>query len=176
MTIIRTKRLTLRPLLASDAKAIAGLAGDWDVASMTSRIPFPYDDSLAAEWIDGQSAGDFVRGIELNGQLIGAAGYFPNTDGAIEIGYWIGKPWWGHGFATEAARALIHYCFTNAGLSKLSCCHFIDNHGSRRVIQKLGFKRIGACSAYCDARRSEVATVRYELRRPALAYFWRRAA
>ena len=76
---------------------------------------------------------------------IGAVGYFPNDNGDTEIGYWVGRPWWGQGFATEATRALIHYCFTNGGMASLACCHFIDNDASRRVIQKLGFKSVGPC-------------------------------
>ncbi len=176
MTIIRTKRLILRPLEASDAGRVAELAGDWDIASMTARIPYPYDATLATDWIANHSENDFVRGIEWNGELIGCAGYFPNDNGETEIGYWIGKPWWGQGFATEATRGLIRYCFTNAGLASLWCCHFVDNDASRRVIQKLGFKPAGTCQAYCDARLCDIATERYQLRRPALAFLWRRAA
>jgi [ribosomal protein S5]-alanine N-acetyltransferase len=173
MTTLHSKRLILRPLKLEDAGRVAELAGDWDIASMTARIPYPYDVSLAEDWIKTHPLTDFVRGIEFKGELIGATGFFPNDNGDTEIGYWIGRPWWGQGFATEATRALIHYCFTNAGLSRLACCHFIDNPASRRVIQKLGFKSTGPCKCYCDARQCDVPTERYVLKRPALAVFWR---
>ena len=173
---MKTKRLHLRPLEDRDAPRIAELAGDWAVASMTARIPYPYDATLSQQWISGLDPGEFVRGIELQGELIGAVGYFPHEDGATEIGYWIGRPWWGRGFATEAASLLVRYCFSNEGKTRLVCCHFIDNQASQRVIKKLGFRSTGTCRAYCEARQSEVATVTYELRRPLMARFWRRAA
>ena len=173
---MKSKRLTFRPLDDGDAPRIASLAGDWAVASMTARIPFPYDETQSHDWIMGLDAGEFVRGVEFEGELIGAVGYFPHDDGVIEIGYWIGRPWWGRGFGTEAANFLVRYCFTNQGMRRLTCCHFIDNQASRRVIEKLGFKSTGTCRAYCEARKSDVATVTYELRRPMMARFWRPAA
>ena len=173
---MKTKRLTLRPLEDRDAPRIVALAGDWAVASMTARIPYPYDETHSHQWISGLDDGEFVRGIEFDGELIGAVGYFHDADGVAEIGYWIGQPWWGRGFATEAASMLVRYCFTNGGMSRIVCCHFADNPASQRVIEKLGFTTTGTCKAYCEARRSDVATVRYEMRRPMMARFWRRAA
>ncbi len=173
---MKTKRLTLRPLNHRDAPRIAVLAGDWAVASMTARIPYPYSETHSRQWISGLEPNEFVCGVEFEGDLIGATGYFPHDDGSVEIGYWIGQPWWGRGFATEAARLLVRYCFTNRGMTRLVCCHFIDNAGSQRVIEKLGFIATGTCKAYCEARQCDVATVRYELRRPLMARFWRRAA
>lgn len=174
--IMKTRRLQFRPLERGDAPRIAALAGDWAVASMTARIPFPYDEAQSQEWISGLEENEFVRAVTLEGELIGAVGYFPHDDGSVEIGYWIGQPWWGRGFATEAAAMLVRYCFTNQGMARLVCCHFIDNQASQRVIEKLGFKSTGTCRAYCEARKSDVATVRYEMRRPLMAMFWRRAA
>jgi ribosomal-protein-alanine N-acetyltransferase len=99
-----------------------------------------------------------------------------NDERTAEIGYWIGKPWWGHGFATEAASALVRYCFATVGFKRLICCHFEDNAASRRVIEKLGFYPNGVCSAWCEARQEEVPTRSYEMRRPMAALFWRRSA
>ena len=59
---------------------------------------------------------EFVRGVERDGELIGAIGYIASEPGQAEIGYWIGKPWWGNGYATEAAGTLMHYCFGEARL------------------------------------------------------------
>lgn len=173
---MRTKRLVLRPLQRSDAKRIAELAGDWDVARMTARIPFPYAEVQALEWIEGLYEGEVVRAIEHEGTLVGLVGYMPQDKGAAEIGYWIGKPYWGHGYATEAAQAMMRHCFGEVRLSRLTCCHFADNPASERVIAKLGFRRTGMCKAYSEARQAEAATVRYERKRPLTAVFWRRAA
>jgi len=173
---MKSRRLKFRELNDGDAARIAELAGDWDIARMTARIPYPYSEPLAHQWLRGIEPGEFVRAVELGGELIGAVGYMPAADGSAEIGYWIGKPWWGRGFATEAAQALVRYCFASAGFGRLTCCHFIDNPASARVISKLGFRRIGPCTAWCEARGAEVDTVHYERRRSVISRFWRRAA
>ncbi len=135
---------------------------------MTSRIPHPYSLIDADLWIGSIGNDEFVRGVVHDGDLIGAVGYIESEDGDAEIGYWIGKPWWGYGFATEAARALVEYCFGEVGFRRLTCGHFVDNPGSKRVIEKLGFRRIGNGSQWCEARKSDVETVRYVRRRPIL--------
>ena len=172
---MRSQRLTYRPLDAHDAGRIALLAGDWDVARMTSRIPHPYSLIDADLWIASIDHDEFVRGVEQGGELIGAVGYISGEPGQAEIGYWIGKPWWGNGYATEAAGTLMKYCFGEVGFRRLTCGHFIDNPASARVIAKLGFRRIGNGAQWCEARKSDVATVRYVRQRPLLAG-WRRPA
>ena len=112
----------------------------------------------------------------IEGELIGAVGYLPRADDSAEIGYWIGKPWWGRGFATEAAsRAhallLLHGCACRGSPAVIH-----RQSGSEHVIAKLGFKPVGTCSAWCDARNAEVETMVYERQRPRMALLWRRAA
>lgn len=173
---MKSKRLTYRTLDYSDAAQLTRFAGDWDVARMTARIPYPYTLTQAHQWIDSVEEGEFVRVVELDGRLIGAVGYVPNADGSVEIGYWIGRPWWGQGFATEAAEALVHYCFEEARIWRLTCCHFVDNAASARIIRKLGFRLVGPDKAWCEARGADVATLRYQRKRPMLARLRSRAA
>lgn len=173
---VKTSRLVLRPLAAGDAERIAALAGDWDIARMTARIPYPYSIALAHQWIGDLADGEVVYGIVHRGELIGVTGYLPDDVGGAEVGYWIGKPWWGHGFATEAADALIKQCFASGKVVRVTCSHFVDNPASQRVITKLGFQLVGPARAYCDARRREVATLRYERQRPRRFSWLRRAA
>jgi RimJ/RimL family protein N-acetyltransferase len=173
---LRAKRLVLRKLEDRDAESIALLAGDWDIARMTASIPYPYSVPLARVWMQSLEPDEFVRAVEHEGELIGAVGYLTRDDGSAEIGYWIGKPWWGRGFATEAAAALVQYCFSTLRMPRLTCSHFIDNPASERVIAKLGFKPFGTGSAWCDARNAEVETLVYERQRPRMTLFWRRAA
>lgn len=162
--VIRTPRLVLRPLEAGDLPEVARLAGDWDIASMTARIPYPYTLTDARQWLDGLEAGEVVRAITSDDRLFGLTGYLPAADGrSAEIGYWIGKPYWGNGYATEAASALITYGFAKAGFDMLTCCHFADNLASRRVIAKLGFTSTGSCSCWCEARRVKAPAEQYEL-------------
>lgn len=159
---IRTSRLLLRALTPRDARRIALLAGDWDVARMTGRIPHPYSDELAKQWISDLSEGEDVRGIVHHNELIGICGYMPDGTSSAEIGYWLGKPWWGRGFATEAAGALIEYCFEEVGFERVTCGHFVDNPASARVISKLGFRYTGVELVWCEARQTNVKTLKYE--------------
>ncbi len=166
---IRTQRLLLRPLDEADLAEVARLAGDWEVASMTARIPYPYTLDDARHWLDGLEPGEVVRAITDggDGRLLGITGYLPSEDGtSAEIGYWIGKPYWGKGYATEAAAALVEFCFKHADYARLTCCHFADNPASARVIEKLGFSMKGTCSCWCEARRREADATHYELHRP----------
>lgn len=166
---IDTERLLLRPLSISDVEQIAKLGGDWDVASMTSRMPYPYSVEAAVQWLDDHQAdGELVRGITFDGELIGICGYLPDEGGTAEIGYWVGKPYWGQGFATEAAKALIAHAFKTGPFHTLTCGHFTDNTASRRVIEKLGFAYVGPCACWCEAQGREVDAIRYRLARPSL--------
>lgn len=169
---MKTKRLTLRDLTHSDARRIALLAGDLDVARMTARIPHPYTEIEAEEWIKGIDEGEYVQGIDFEGYLIGLVGYTLMTKKIAELGYWIGKPWWGRGFATEAAEAVLWHCFYKSGFSRITCTHFIDNPASARVIEKLGFTCVGLNSAYCLARKKNIDAIIYEKKRPLMSFFW----
>jgi ribosomal-protein-alanine N-acetyltransferase len=163
---MKTARLTLRPLFRNDAARIAMLGGDWDVARMTGRIPYPYSEDAALHWVSDLADGEIVFGIELGGFLIGICGYSPLGDGSAELGYWIGKPYWGEGFATEAAEALMAYGFTRGGVKRFTCCHFTDNPGSARVAAKLGFRSTGPCTGWSEARQQNLPVLAYERRRP----------
>jgi len=173
---MRSKRLEYRPLDASDACRIAALVNEWDIARMTSRIPHPYTLLDADLWLGSLGKDEVVWGIERDGELIGAVGYILGDPGQAEIGYWIGKSWWGHGFASEATRTLVQHCFGSGGFRRLTCGHFIDNPASARVIAKLGFRRTGTAKQWCEARQSEVITIKYARRRPVLAALWRQRA
>ena len=165
---MQTARLTLRPLTIDDAPRIASLAGDWDVASMTGRIPYPYGADAALHWVVGLADGEVVYGIEHNDELIGMCGYTPTVLGAAEVGYWIGKPYWGQGYATEATDRLIEHGFKVGGVRRFTCSHFTENDASKRVITKLGFVPMGQGTGWCEARGIEMPTLRYQRRRPLL--------
>jgi ribosomal-protein-alanine N-acetyltransferase len=163
---MKTPRLQLRALKPDDAPRIALLAGEWAVASMTGRIPYPYSVDAAQQWLSGLADGEMVFGIDHASELIGICGYTREADGTAQIGYWIGRPYWGRGFATEAARALIDYGFTKGGVKRFSGRHFAENVASARVIKKLGFRAVGADVGWCEARQQDFPTVAYERRRP----------
>lgn len=173
---MKSPRLQFRAFGASDAPRVAQLAGDYDVARMTARIPYPYTIVAADQWIASLVEGELVRAVVIDGELIGAVGLIECGGRTAEIGYWIGKPYWGHGFATEAARALVDHAFGRLGYRRLTCGHFVDNPASARVIAKLGFRRAGVGCLYCEARGTDVDMIMYTRRRPVMALLTRLAS
>jgi [ribosomal protein S5]-alanine N-acetyltransferase len=163
---MKTARLHLRAVTHADAARIAVLAGDWDVASMTGRIPFPYSEEAANDWVDGLAEQEEVFGIDLEGELIGICGFTLEDNGDAELGYWIGKSYWGNGYATEAARAVMAYGFAKSGVRRFVCKHLAGNDASEHVIRKLGFKYTGASTGWSEARQCELPALSYERRRP----------
>ena len=166
---MRSKRLEFRALRPADAARVAELAGDYDVAAMTARVPYPYTLVAADQWIASIDSCELVRAVLRGNELIGAVGLVYGQERSAEIGYWIGKPYWGQGFATEAAQALVDYAFGPLGMKRLTCGHFIDNPASARIIAKLGFTRTGTGRMWCEARGMEVETITYARRRPVSA-------
>jgi|TARA_B100000315_G_scaffold242448_1_gene264633 RimJ/RimL family protein N-acetyltransferase len=114
-----TERLTLRPHTLDDAKELQRLIGERDIDSKTLNIPHPYEDGMAEQWI-GTHQGAFDKGERVQFAIvdgekelpIGGIGLNINKEYEnAEIGYWIGKPYWGNGYCTEAAKAVLNYGF-----------------------------------------------------------------
>jgi len=164
MTKLETERLVLRPFRSADADEFARLSGDWAVASMTSDIPYPFSPTQALGWLR-PVRGEVRFAIELEGRLIGGDGFYRKPSGVAELGFWLGKPWWGQGYATEASRAVIRHGFANPRLPAFSSAHFTDNQASARVLAKLGFEPIGHGRIACAARQHDVDVVMYWLDR-----------
>lgn len=139
---LRTARLVLRPFTADDAPSVQQLAGAYEVALNTLMIPHPYPDGAAAQWIASHQA-DFEEDRLIHfaiddGQLAGAAVLVNKGDGIAEIGYWIGVPFWGRGYASEAAREVVRYGFEERGFQRIFAQHFTRNAASGRVLQNAG--------------------------------------
>ena len=165
MLTIKTQRLLLRPFQRSDAREFARLAGDWSVASMTSDIPHPFDESQALAWLK-PARGEVRFAIAMDGRhLIGGAGFYRRPSGVAELGFWLGKPWWGQGFATEAARAVVAHGVRDPRLPAFSSAHFVDNPASGRVLAKLGFVEAERIPIACTARGYHVDAITYRLER-----------
>ncbi|ODA68131.1 putative succinyl-CoA transferase [Methyloligella halotolerans] len=169
---LRTLRLILRPLSMGDAGRIALLAGDRDIARMTASIPHPYSEWQASEWLKSVAAGEegTVFAIESDGKLIGCTGYRSDDGGqTAEVGYWVGKPFWGQGFATEAVAELIVHAFATERFDSLLGGHFEDNPASARVLGKLGFARCGEELRESESRDGKSRCVLYRLARADVA-------
>jgi RimJ/RimL family protein N-acetyltransferase len=142
--VLETARLRLRAPYRDDVKAIVRFAGDRCVAENTARVPHPYTASDAEEFIAAvnRQDGETTFMITLAGEPVGTCGVEPRDSGA-EIGYWLGAPFWGRGYATEAVRALIDHAFGDLGHDALAAGARVSNPASRRVLEKCGFQWSG---------------------------------
>lgn len=144
--VLETARLVLRRPQLGDAKAIAALANDRRIAENTRRIPHPYRVEDAEDFIlsAGVASGEMTFAItQRDNTLIGGCGLVLPDGSAPEIGYWLGVPYWGQGFATEAVRALIDYAFTELDHEALQAGARVTNPASRRILEKCGFQWTG---------------------------------
>lgn len=166
VSALRTARLVLRAPSHRDVTAMVALAGDRRVAENTARIPHPYTAADAAGLLASvnQTAGETVFAIELDSALIGMCGLDPRQD-RIELGYWLGVPFWGRGYATEAARALIDYAFSTLGHEVLLSGARVSNPASRRVLEKCGFQWTGVQLCRIRAINSAAPIDRFRLDR-----------
>jgi len=166
------EKLTLRPFTLEDAPRVHELVSNWNVASMVARIPHPYPDGAAEEWIRGhtknRAAGDhWPFAIETKrAGLVGAIRLSKTDSGSMELGYWIGEPYWGKGIASEAARVLVEFAFDILDLDHLTSGHFKDNPASGRVLTKRGFQKTGEEKRFCLARGEELDCVTLKLTAP----------
>lgn len=142
--ILETERLTLRAPRRGDGKAIVRLVNDRRVAENTARIPHPYRLEDAEIFIAAANRQDSEATFAIlrEGQLIGMCAVEPRQDGP-EIGYWLGVPHWGLGYATEAVRAVIDHAFGELGHERLQAGARVSNPASRRVLEKCGFQWTG---------------------------------
>ena len=164
--VLKTDRLVLRALCQRDVPVIVQLAGDRRVAENTARIPHPYTAADAEGLLASinQKGGETVFALELDGALIGMSGLDPRTDGA-ELGYWLGVPFWGCGYATEAVRAVIDYAFSELGHELLHSGARVSNPASRRVLEKCGFQWTGVQLCRIRAINSAAPIDRFRLDR-----------
>ena len=164
----RTERLLLRPGWTEDAPALARAIADEQVVRNLATAPWPYalldaeaflasprDPAMPSFLITERTAGE--------PRLVGACGLGRRPSGAVELGYWIARPFWNKGFATEAGQALIEIARA-LKLPRLEASHFIDNPASGRVLEKLGFRPTGlSADRYSCARGGEAMARLYRL-------------
>ena len=165
--VLETKRLAMRAPRLEDAKLVAALANDRRIAENTARIPHPYRLADAESFIAGASkAGEAAFLITLRDKtVIGACGIMFHYDDMPELGYWLGVPYWGKGYATEALHALIDYAFTDLGHEALQAGARVTNPASRRVLEKCGFQWTGVGLYRISSIKSSAPIDRFRLER-----------
>ena len=158
--LLETERLLLRLPQAGDVAAIVALAGDFDVARNLATMPHPYNEADAESWIERANGEDRATGKHFmyaiarkeDGVYMGACGLHLRDNGLFELGYWLGRPYWGQGYATEAAKKLSAFAFSGLKAARITAGYFHDNPASGRVLEKVGFRPDGSCQRACLAR------------------------
>lgn len=137
----------LQPWRESDIPELIPLIGVREVAATTLQIPHPYREEHAREFLRNtakQSEQRLSIRLRSDGQLCGGVGLLPNAAHQhAELGYWLGIPFWGNGYATEAAGAVVRYGFEQIKLHRIFASHFEGNIASKRVLEKIGMRYEG---------------------------------
>ena len=171
--VLETERLVLRSLEESDIPELIPLIGAREVAITTLRIPHPYEEKHAREFLASAGKENELRlGVRLRAdhRLIGGVGLHPDPlHNRAELGYWIGVPFWGNGYATEAAAAVVKYGFEELHFNRIFAAHFRGNIASGRVLQKVGMRYEGQMrqavvkwGQYIDLERYAILREDYE--------------
>ncbi|WP_428027586.1 GNAT family N-acetyltransferase [Altererythrobacter sp.] len=161
----RSERLLLRPPWPEDWKPVLGGIADEGVVRNLARAPWPYNPEDAREFVQQPVDVMFPRFLITradNAMLVGCVGIHPNGS-EVELGYWIARPQWGKGYATEAARAVLEVAHM-LGHRRIVAGHFLDNPASGRVLTKLGFEPTGkVVRRYSCGRGEDALATEYEL-------------
>ena len=172
---LATERLILRPLIPEDADALHRLVNDWEVTRNLAVVPFPYPRELADEWIQSTRRSLAERSgyqLAITGRegeheiMVGVVGLRIDADKRCgRLGYWVGRRFWGHGVATEAAGRLARWALANLDLDRLEAGVITDNAASAAVLRRIGFRQTGEAIETFLARGGEHTVWRFEATR-----------
>lgn len=150
MIQLETERLILRVPELSDAEVIRALCGDRRVAETTLNIPYPYPDGAALAWADRARTlmmqgkrYSFMMVDKTTVQIVGSISLWLTDGWQGGMGYWVGVPFWGKGYATEAGRSILRFGFESLHLGRIYASYMTHNHASARVMEKLGMQHEG---------------------------------
>ncbi len=174
-TELTTERLCLRPWRPSDVAALHRLLNDWEVVRTLGRLPFPYAMSDAEAWVsaslapmaDGQSYRLAITGTD-NGTELLVGGIELRLNQAMreaELGYWVGRAYWGHGVASEAAGRLARWGMANLEIDRITASAATENAASMAVLRRIGFRHVGEAMAMSAAHGAERKVLRFEATR-----------
>ena len=163
MTVLLTDRLLLRPKEAGDVEAIHAMVSEWEVVRWTASWPWPPERAFTEERVrGGQPDEGLIATILRDGDVIGMASVV-----RAELGYMLAPVAWGQGFATEACTALLDFGFATTDWPAIEAGVFTGNDASLRVLDKLGFLRVGEDVSHCRALGRDAAGVELSLSRSA---------
>jgi RimJ/RimL family protein N-acetyltransferase len=172
LPVLKTERLILRAPRLEDLDRCAELLGDYDVAKMLSRVTYPYDleqgraylARSAERWSNWREAEELGFQIDCQGEMIGGVS-FKKLRETPEIGYWLGRAYWGKGYMSEAARAAVVWLFGNTDHQLVACEAMTENLVSLGIARKLGFREVGEVGCASVSRGCTMPAIRTELTR-----------
>ncbi len=141
---INTDRLLLRVPVLADAPALTELANNWEIHKFLARLPYPYTRDHGADFITNLARTNEEHAFAIineQSNFVGVIGLHLNHGEDPELGYWLGQPFWGKGYATEAALGVVQAA-VRAGFSRLTARSITENKGSVGVLLKAGFVAI----------------------------------
>ena len=157
MTEIHTDRLILRKAISEQEKiSLVSQIGDWEVVKWLANAPYPYTDDDLEDYLLISDSNQFDLNIFLNNKLIGRVGLTLDGDNYYDLGYWIGKDYWGKGYATESSKKLLEYVLDQLDSPKIKSGYFVGNFVSGNVLKKLGFKVVGIEKRYSVSNKKEM--------------------
>ena len=157
--VLQTKRLSLRKLASSDVDAITGQISDLDVCRWLTKVPYPYTCQDAEAFLEHCGGSDWHFAVVRDGDLIGVM----SCDD--QLGYWIGKSFWGQGYATEAAEAVVDHRFRATDCDAVMSGYHDGNAASCRVLEKLAFRPSGKRTAQSVTLKKDVEIMGMKLSR-----------
>ncbi|MTI17757.1 N-acetyltransferase [Rhodobacteraceae bacterium RKSG542] len=176
---LETKRLTLRRMQVADCERMVQYLGDFEVSSKLARVPHPYPPEHAREILSKQdkiaAQGILAFTIDDGTGLVGGINARPFEDGHY-VGYWLGKPYWGKGYMSEALAAVLHHLFVTLSTPKVRSTVFLENAASAGLLSKFGYELLGQSEDPCAARGGRIFPVRvFELSRERYLYIMQNA-
>jgi len=176
--VVETVRLRIRSYRDDDLADLVALARDWEIARWVGTIPYPYTEADGREWIasvqENHATGKprrFAIALKETDRLIGGVGLDGSTgDGSEEpaLGYWLGQPYWGNGYAREAAAAVIDYGFRTLGLETIRAYTDPGNAASQKVLLHCGLKYVGEIELLNPTRHGERRAPLFRISQPGL--------
>ena len=157
MIEIKTDRLILKkPKSKQDKISLVSQIGDWEVVKWLANVPYPYTYDDLEDYLLISDSNQFDLNIFLGNQLIGRVGLTLDGDNYYDLGYWIGKDYWGKGYATESSKYLLEYALGKLDSPKIKSGYFVDNFSSWNVLKKLGFKEVRVEKRYSVSNKKEM--------------------
>lgn len=160
---IKTKRLVIRKPQITDKQKLISEINNWEITKWLEKVPFPYSDEDADKWINSLKVNNLQFNIFLANSLIGGVGLKKDQNSNHRLGYWLGKDYWGNGYATEACSELVAYVSKELKIKKIEARYMTENKSSARVLEKLGFKEVGKGFIFSISRNEKVSDIKLEL-------------